>query len=79
MKIDAYYTFTEEQLKTFPQINDKVMIISIDSDFVENADDVISVICDEIYREYGICISSPKSVIDQTDNFSFICEELFKK
>lgn len=58
MKIDIVYKFADEDLKVFTHIKENPVILTIDTDYIEDEDDFKSTIVDEMYDKYHIVIQN---------------------
>ena len=58
MKIDIKYKFTDDDLKVFTHIKENPVILTIDTDYIEDEDELKSAIVDEMYNKYQIVIQN---------------------
>lgn len=58
MKIDIKYKFTDDDLKVFTHIKENPVILTIDTDYIEDEDDLKSAIADEMYHKYQIVLNT---------------------
>lgn len=58
MKIDIKYKFTDDDLKVCPNIKENPVILTIDTDYIEDEDELKSAIVDEMYNKYQIVIQN---------------------
>lgn len=58
MKIDIKYKFTDDDLNVFTHIKDNPVILTIDTDYIEDEEDLKSAIADEMYHKYQIVLNT---------------------
>ena len=58
MKIDIKYKFTDDDLKVFTHIKENPVILTIDTDYIEDEDELKCAITDEMYHKYQIVLNT---------------------
>ena len=58
MKIDIKYKFTDDDLKVFTHINDNPVILTVDTDYIDDEEELMFAIADEMYNKYHIVLNT---------------------
>lgn len=75
MKIDIVYKFADEDLKVFTHIKKNPVILTIDTDYIEDEDDLKRTIVDEMYDKYQIVIEN--FYTEFVENYWDVVDEIF--
>lgn len=75
MKIDIVYKFADEDLKVFTHIKENPVILTIDTDYIEDEDDLKRTIVDEMYHKYQIVLNTVHT--ECVENYWDVVDEIF--
>ena len=75
MKIDIKYRFTDDDLKVFTHIEENPVILTIDTDYIEDEDELKSAIADEMYHKYQIVLNTVRT--ESIEDYYDIVNDIF--
>ena len=74
MKIDIKYKFTDDT-KDFFHLEENPVILTIDTDYIEDEDELKRVIADEMYHKYQIVLNTVRT--ESIEDYYDIVNDIF--
>ena len=75
MKIDIKYKFTDDDLKVFTHIKDNPVILTVDTDYIDDEEELMFAIADEMYDKYHIVLNTVNTEL--IEDYDDIVNDIF--